>query len=78
MTMTDLGLLKEGGVLRRRLRASPLGKGDGGNVLVLGGVEVAHDADEIDDGADVGAIDAAAAEPGVAGLVDEVGVGTVR
>ena len=26
MTMTDLGLWKEGGVLRRRLRLSPLGK----------------------------------------------------
>ena len=57
MTMTDLGLWKEGGVLRRRLRASPSGEGDGGDVLVLGGVEAAHDADEVDDGADVGAVE---------------------
>ena len=53
------------------------GEGDGGDVLVFCGVEAAHDADEIDDGADVGAVDAGAGESGVAGLVDEVGVGAV-
>ena len=60
MTRTDLGLWKEGGVLRRRLRASSCGKADGRDVLVLGGVEAAHDADEVDDGADVGGVEAAA------------------
>ncbi len=54
-----------------------VGEGDGGDVLVLGGVEAAHDADEIDDGADVSAVEAAAADAGVGGLVDEVGAGSV-
>ena len=76
MTMTDLGSLKEGGVLRRRLRLSFFGEGDGGNVLIFGGVEAAHDADEVDDGTDVGAVEASAPDAGVAGLVDEVGVGS--
>ena len=40
--MTDLGLWKEGGVLRRRLRLRLFGEGDGGDVLVLGGVEAAE------------------------------------
>ncbi len=53
------------------------GEGDGGDVLVLGGVEAAHDADEVDDGADVGAVEAGAADGGVGGLVDEVGAGAV-
>ena len=35
------------------------------------------DADEVDDGADVGAVDASAGHAGVAGGVDEVGVGAV-
>ncbi len=77
MTMTDLGSRKEGGALRRRLRLSALGEGDGGDVLVLGGVEAAHDADEVDDGSDVGAVDACSCESGVAGLIDEVGAGAV-
>ena len=75
MTMTDLGSLKDGGVLRRRLRALVLREGDGGNVLVFGGVEAAHDANQVDDSADIGAIETCAANAGVAGLVDKVGVG---
>jgi hypothetical protein len=45
-----------------------LGKGDGGNVLVLGGVQAAGEANQVDDGADVGAVEAAAGHAGVAGL----------
>jgi hypothetical protein len=38
-------------------------------------VEAAHDADEVYDGSNVGAVAAGSGEGGVAGLVDEVGVG---
>jgi len=56
-----------GGILR---------EGDGGDVLILRGVKIAHDADEIDNGADVGGVEASAGELGITGGVDEVGVGT--
>ena len=55
-----------------------LWKSDGGDVLVLGGVEVAHEADEIDQGADVGGVSTAGGELGGAGGVDEVRAGAGR
>ena len=54
-----------------------LGEADGGDVLVLGGVQGTEDADEVDDGADVGGVEATAGEVGVAGGLNEVGVGAV-
>ncbi len=53
------------------------GEGDGGDVLILGGVEAAHEADKVDDCADVGTVDASASHLSVAGLVDEVGARSV-
>ena len=40
-------------------------------------MEVGHDADEVDDGADVRGVEAAASEGGIAGGGDEIGVGPV-
>ena len=77
MTMTDFGIVEGGWGVEAEVEGVAVGEGDGGDVLVFGGVEGAGDADEVDDGADVGAVVSSAGEPGVAGLVDEVGVGSV-
>ena len=71
------GIVEGGRGVEAEVEGFAAGEGDGGDVLVLGGVEAAHDADEVDDGADVGAVEAATADAGVAGLVDEVGAGSV-
>ncbi len=54
-----------------------IGKCDGRDVLVLGGVQTAEDAGQVDDGADVGAVGSTTSDGGVASGGDEVGVGAV-
>ena len=70
-------IVERGWRVQAEVEGFAVGEGDGGDVLILGGVEAAHEADEVDDRADVGAIEAGAAEGGVTGLVDEVGAGSV-
>ena len=70
-----LGIVKGRRRVEAEVEGRALGKGDRGNVLILCGVEIAGDADEVDDGADVRAVRSAAGERGGAGGVDEVGVG---
>ena len=71
------GIVERGWGVEPEVECFVAGKGDGGNVLVFGGVEAAHDADEINDRAHVGAVEPSAADGGVGGLVDEIGAGTV-
>ena len=63
MTMTDLGLWKEGGVLRRRLRLSglwELGAAMAGMYWYCAVWTLVEDAGEVNDGADVGRVGAGA------------------
>ena len=62
------GIVEGGRGVEAEVEGFAAGEGDGGDVLVVGGVEAAHDADEVDDGTDVGAVEAAADHGGVAGL----------
>ena len=54
------GIVEGGRGVEAEVEGFAVGEGDGGDVLVLGGVEAAHEADEVDDGADVGAVEAGA------------------
>ena len=72
-----LGVVEGGRGVEAEVELLLVGEGDGGDVLVLGGVEAAGEADEVDDGADVGAVEATAGGLGVAGGVDEVAGGSV-
>jgi len=72
-----LRIVEGGWGVEAEVEGVAVGEGDGGDVLIFGGVEGAGDADEVHDGADVGAIVSAAGEAGVARLIDEVGVGAV-
>ncbi len=72
-----LGIVEGGRGVEAEVKGVAVGEGDGGDVLIFGGVEAAGDANEVHDGADVGAIVSPACKPGVACLVDEVGVGSV-
>ncbi len=76
--MTDLGLWKEGAMFKTQIERLGLRERNGRNVLVLGSVKIAGEADEIDDGADIGGVDTAAGHRGCRGCVDEVGAGAVR
>ncbi len=71
------GVVEGGRGVEAQVEGVSGGEGDGGDVLVFGGVETAHEADEVDDGADVGGVHAGTHHLGVAGLVDEVGTGAV-
>jgi len=70
-----LGVVEGGWRVEAQVKGLLLREGDGRDVLVLGGVQVAHDADEVDDGADIGGVEATTGEVSAAGGVDEVGVG---
>ena len=70
-----LGISEGGRGVEAEVEAFLFGCGDGGDVLVLGGMEAAGDANEIDECSDIGAVVAATGEGGVAGGVDEVRVG---
>jgi len=72
------GVVEGGWGVEAEVHGLGLRKGDCGDVLVLGGVEGRGDADEVDDGSDVGGIDSGTEELGLAGGVNEVGVGAVR
>ena len=71
------GVVEAGRGVEAEVEGVVLREGDGGDVLELRGVEAAGEADEIDDGADVGGVEAAAGHAGVGGLVDEVRGGAV-
>jgi len=71
------GIVEGGRGVEAEVEGLAAGEGDGGNVLIFGDVKATHDADNVDDGADVGAVNSCAADLGVAGLIDEVGVGSV-
>ena len=70
-----LGVVEGGRGVEAEIEAGFGGKGDGGNVLVLGGVDGAGQADEIYDGSDIGGVASGSGELGVGGLVDEIGAG---
>ncbi|MCU1252806.1 MAG: hypothetical protein JWQ49_5835 [Edaphobacter sp.] len=55
-----LGIVERGRGVEAEVEGFAVGEGDGGDVLVFGGVKAAHDADEVDDGADVGRVEARA------------------
>jgi hypothetical protein len=71
------GVVEGGGRVEAEVESFAVREGDGWDVLILGGVEATHEADKIDDGADVSTVDARASHLGIAGLVDEVGAGSV-
>ena len=75
MTMTDCGLWKEGGALSSEVEGLAVGEAEAGDVLVLRGAEAGDELNGVDDGADVGGVEATAGGLGVGGLVDEVGGG---
>ena len=68
------------GVVERRCRIEAkvelllVRQGDGGNVLILGGVKRVHDTDQVDEGADVGGVLSGATKFCGGGCVEEVGV----
>ena len=72
-----LGIVEGGRGVEAEVEGFAVRECDSGDVLVFGGVETAHDADEIDNSAHVSGVEAAAANTGVGGLVDEVGTGSV-
>jgi len=72
-----LGIVEGGWRVETEIEGFCLGEGDGGDVLVLRGVEAGGEADEIDDGADVSGIEAPGGEVGIACRGDEVGAGAV-
>jgi len=69
------GIVEGGGGVEAEVEGDVLGEGDGGDVLVVRGVETTHEAGKIDDGSDVGTVDTASGELGVAGGGDEIGTG---
>ena len=77
MTEDGLGVVERGWGVQAQVHGLGLREADGRDVLVLRGVQVAHDADEVDDGADVGGVCAGTEGLGIAGLLDEVGAGAV-
>ncbi len=72
-----LGVVERGSSVEAEVELLGRGKSDGGDVLVLGGVEAAGEADEVDDGADISAVDTCTEGLGVAGLIDKVGAWAV-
>ena len=72
-----LGIVEGGCGVQAEVEGLVFGRCEGGNVLVLGGVEGGEDAGEIDNGADVGGIVAGPGKLGVGSLVDEVGAAAV-
>ena len=73
-----LGVVKGRGSVEAQVHGIVLREADGRDVLVLGGMEVAHDADDVDDGADVGGVETCAGGCGVTCLGDEVRGGAVE
>ncbi len=73
-----LGIVKGRRHVEAQIHRVVLREGDGRDVLVRRSVQVGHDADEVNDGADVRRVESAAGEGGVASGCDEVGAGPVR
>ncbi len=72
-----LGIVEGGRCIQPEVECRVLGEGDGRDVLVLRGVEGAHEADQIDDCADIGGIQASTGSLRITSLIDEVGTRAV-
>ena len=72
-----LRIVKRGRCVEAEIQRVVFGLGNGGNVLVLGGVQAVDDADEVDNRTYIGRVGAGTGQLRVRRLIDEVGAGTV-